>query len=116
MSPDQLATRVCLANKAETGQVEKPSTATPSRADRVIGGISVRSRTNALYVTNMSMGQTAATDGDNQEMQPVEAKPMQVLLIYGVDKTEPAQSTQDLLSHVADEREPITQKDPKSNY
>ena len=62
------------------------------------------------------MGQTAATDGDNQEMQPVEVKPMQDLLIHGVDKTEPAQSTQDLRSHGACEKEPITQKDPESNY
>ena len=64
----------------------------------------------------MSMGQTAATDGDSHEMQPVEAKPMQDLLIHGVDKTEPAQSTQDLLSHGAGEREPITQIDPEINY
>ena len=63
----------------------------------------------------MSMGQTAATDGDNQEIQPVEAKPMQDLLIHGVDKTEPAQSTQDLPSHGAGEREPITHKYPEIN-
>ena len=64
----------------------------------------------------MSMGQTAATDGDNREMQAVEAKTTPDLLIYGVDKTEQAQSTQDHLSHGTDERELITQKDPEDNY
>ena len=52
----------------------------------------------------MSTGQTAPTDGDKGEVQPVEAKPIQGLLTHGGDKTEPAQSTQYHLSHGADER------------
>ena len=59
------------------------------------------------------MGQTAATEGDNQETQPAEAKSMQDLLIHGVDKTEQAQSTKDLRSNGAEEREPVTLKDPE---
>ena len=116
MSPAQLATLLGLANKAGIEQGEKPTTATPSRAGRVIGGVYVRSRTNALYVTHMSMGRTAATEGDSREIQPAEAIPIQDLLIHGVDKTEPAQSTQDHLRHVADERELITQIDPEDKY
>ena len=64
----------------------------------------------------MSMGHTAVTERDSLEMQPVEPKVMPDPLIHGVDKIEQAQSTQDLLSHGADERELITQKDPEGNY
>ena len=64
----------------------------------------------------MSMGHTAVTERDSREMQPVEPKVMPDPLIHGVDKIEQAQSTQDLLSHGADERELITQKDPEGNY
>ena len=64
----------------------------------------------------MSMGHTAVTEGDSREMQPVEPKVMPDPLIHGGDKIEQAQSTQDLLSHGADERELITQKDPEGNY
>ena len=62
------------------------------------------------------MGQTAVTDGDNRQMQPIEPKVIPDPLIHDVDKIEQAQSTQDLLSHGADERELITQKDPEGNY
>ena len=64
----------------------------------------------------MSTGQTVVTVGDNREAQPVEAKLIQDLRIHGVDKTEPAQSTRDHLSHGADERELITQIDPEDKY
>ena len=64
----------------------------------------------------MSTGQTAVTVEDNRETQPVEAKLIQDLRIHGVDRTEPAQSTRDHLSHAADEREQITQIDPEDKY
>ena len=49
-------------------------------------------------------------------MQPIEPKVIPDPLIHDVDKIEQAQSTQDLLSHGADERELITQKDPEGYY
>ena len=64
----------------------------------------------------MSMGQTAVTDGDNREMQPVEAKLIQDLRIHVVDKTEPAQSTRDQPSHDADVRELKKKIDPEVKY
>ena len=61
------------------------------------------------------MGQTAVTNGDNQEMQPIEPKVIPDPLIHGGDKIEQAQSTQHLRSHGGDEREWIMQKDPEGN-